>query len=273
MDGKPDRWRALLASMRFTSSSGYMMSAFVLILLLIGYFWWPLAKTYLSYVSAGGNIWARLDWLLLGIFFSLSVLIMLGADLRKDAILFFVGLMGGLLIESWGTQTQLWTYFTEERPPLWIIPAWGLANLSIFRLVKFESAVFPQENPRLYRWLYWIIFPVFLVMMYSFVWPTLDKSFTMIALILVQIIILTPTNHRLAVLIFIAGTGLGYFFERWGTTRYCWNYYTGQTPPPFSVLAHGLAAVAFWRAERYLRMIANMLLAKPRQVSDRDIWG
>ena len=49
------------------------------------------------------------------------------------------------------------------------------------------------------------------------------------------------------VLTFAAGTGLGYFLERWGTTRECWIYYTHQTPPLFAVLAHGMAAVAFWR--------------------------
>jgi hypothetical protein len=52
----------------------------------------------------------------------------------------------------------------------------------------------------------------------------------------------------LATLTFIAGAGLGYFLERWGTTRECWTYYTRQTPPLFAVMAHGMAAVAFWRA-------------------------
>jgi hypothetical protein len=98
-----------------------------------------------------------------------------------------------------------------------------------------------------YKLLYWIIFPLFMVLMLAFVWPTLDKSFTILALLLSGLMILTPTNHRLAVLTFIAGSGLGYFLERWGTTRLCWTYYTGQTPPFFAVLAHGMAAVAFWR--------------------------
>ena len=52
----------------------------------------------------------------------------------------------------------------------------------------------------------------------------------------------------LALLTFAAGAGLGYFLELWGTTRQCWTYYTLQTPPLFAVLAHGMAAVAFWRA-------------------------
>ena len=51
---------------------------------------------------------------------------------------------------------------------------------------------------------------------------------------------------------FIAGAGLGYFLERWGTTRECWTYYTLQTPPLFAVLAHGLAAAAFWRAREVM---------------------
>ena len=81
-----------------------------------------------------------------------------------------------------------------------------------------------------------------------FVAPTFDKSFTLIALVICALLILTPTNHRTALLVFWAGAGLGYFLELWGTTRECWTYYTYQTPPLFAVLAHGMAAVAFWRA-------------------------
>ena len=92
-----------------------------------------------------------------------------------------------------------------------------------------------------------------------FVWPTMDKSFTLIALTLCALFILTPTNHRLAVLTFLAGAGLGYFLERWGTTRLCWTYYTEETPPLFAVLAHGMAAVAFWRSALLLKMVVYKL--------------
>jgi hypothetical protein len=81
-----------------------------------------------------------------------------------------------------------------------------------------------------------------------FVAPTFGKSFTVMALVLVALLTLTPTNYRNAVLTFLAGAGLGYFLEVWGTTRQCWTYYTNQTPPFFAVVAHGMAAVAFWRA-------------------------
>jgi hypothetical protein len=67
------------------------------------------------------------------------------------------------------------------------------------------------------------------------------------ALFLCAFLIFTPVNQRAMLFTFIAGSGLGYFLELWGTTRYCWTYYTLQTPPFFAVLAHGMAAVAFWR--------------------------
>ena len=89
--------------------------------------------------------------------------------------------------------------------------------------------------------------------MLVFVFPTLDKSLTWLSLILCALIILSERDLRMGWLVFIAGSGLGYFLERWGTTRECWTYYTYQTPPFFAVLAHGMAAVVFWRVGRLIR--------------------
>jgi hypothetical protein len=111
-----------------------------------------------------------------------------------------------------------------------------------------------------YKIAYWLIFPIFFGLMIYFVAPTFDKPLTALAVLLVIIITLTPTDHRLAVLTFLAGTGLGYFLEFWGTTRECWTYYTLETPPLFAVLAHGIAAVAFWRAA----LIVTLLAARVR---------
>lgn len=89
--------------------------------------------------------------------------------------------------------------------------------------------------------------------MLLFIALTFDKSYTWLSLILCLLLILTPTDHRFALLTFLAGSGLGYYLELWGTTRECWTYYTYQTPPLFAVLAHGMAAVAFWRAGLVLK--------------------
>ncbi len=64
-------------------------------------------------------------------------------------------------------------------------------------------------------------------------------------------------------LTFAAGTALGYFLERWGTPRECWIYYTHQTPPLFAVLAHGMAAVAFWRAGLLCIRIQDRIWPRP----------
>jgi hypothetical protein len=165
-------------------------------------------------------------------------------------LIVFVGVCGGLAIESWGTQTNIWHYYTAERPPLWIIPAWPIASLSIDRITRFLLSITKTEHATrsIFTPLYWITFASFLTLMLVFVSPTFDKSYTWLATILCALLIVTPTDHRFALLTFISGAGLGYFLELWGTTRECWTYYTYQTPPFFAVLAHGMAAVAFWRA-------------------------
>lgn len=253
----------------WTRHSVYLLSAFLLTIGLIIYIWWPLAEEYLAFVDWNGSWWLYFDWLLVGIFLAMSVLIMARADLRTDWLIVFVGTFGGLTIESWGTQTNLWFYYTAERPPLWIIPAWPIASLSIDRLTRLLDTLIPQKGAVIFKTLYWVIFSSFMILMLVFVSPTFDKIATIVSTLLCILFILIPANHRLAVLNFIAGAGLGYFLERWGTTRQCWTYYTYQTPPLFAVLAHGMAAVLFWRSGllvmQVIRTVRNSLAKRTSQ--------
>ena len=249
----------------WTRHSTYLLSGFLLTCLLIGYLWWPLVQDVLAYIDNRLPWYYYVDWLLLGIFAFMSLAIMSRADLRVDGWIVLVGMAGGLVIESWGTQTNLWFYYTAERPPLWIIPAWPIASLCIDRLTRLldwltrnttQRSIIPASFPYSatssismpFTILYWLTFAGFYLLMLFFVAPTLDKSFTILSLLLCAGLIATPPDKRQALLVFIAGSGLGYFLELWGTTRQCWTYYTFQTPPFFAVLAHGMAAVAFWRA-------------------------
>lgn len=245
--GNPTTLKHMLSFFRWTRASYILFSGFLLLLFLIGYVWWPLLEEYLSYYNPQVSLWRQIDWLLIGNFLFMTLMIMARADIKADLPIVVIGLFGGLAIEGWGTQTSLWTYYTNERPPLWIIPAWPIASLAIdrlYRLIKFAAA---KVSAKVFKTFYWILFPAFLTLMVVFIVPTLNMSLTILSLILCVFLILTPTDHRSAVLVFIAGSGLGYFLELWGTTRLCWIYYTQQTPPLFAVLAHGMAAVAFWR--------------------------
>lgn len=252
--------RSLVRRFGWTRHSAYLFSAFLLVVGLIIYIWWPLAVEVTRYIDWSGPWWRYMDWLLIGIFLFMTLAIMAHADLRSDALVVFVGIWGGLAIESWGTQTNLWFYFTAERPPLWIIPAWPIASLTIDRLVRWLDG----GTARLFRrpgsdaalqTLYWLAFGGFYLLMLRFVAPTFDRSYTWLSLLLCALVILSPGDRRMALLNFVAGAGLGYFLELWGTTRECWTYYTFQKPPLFAVLAHGMAAVVFWRTGSLLKTV------------------
>jgi hypothetical protein len=260
----------------WTRDSSILLGGFFMTIFLIVYIWWPLAEEYFAYVDWGSEWWWYIDWLLIGIFLFMSATIIAHANLKTDLLIIFVGICGGLAIESWGTQTNLWFYYTDERPPLWIIPAWPIASLSIDRITRAliflttKATKYTKDlkkNPFVtvvsfvfnFKTLYWVTFTFFMTLMVAFIAPTFDKSYTWLSLILCLLLILTPTDHRFALLTFLAGSALGYYLELWGTTRECWTYYTYQTPPLFAVLAHGMAAVAFWRAGWVLKSLIDRL--------------
>lgn len=244
--------------LRWTRASYLVLSVFLATLALFATVWWPLVEDYLAWLDPRQPVWTQLDWLLLSIFTFMTLLITMGADVRLDARIATVGLAGGLVIESWGTHSGLWFYFTQERPPLWILPAWPVASLTIERIRRLLDRLLPQ-HPKAFVALHAILHAGFLALLVSFTWPTRGEPLTLLVWLLCLLLALAPGDTRQSVLAFAAGAGLGYFLELWGTTRQCWTYYTLQTPPPFAVLAHGLAAVAFGRTSELLVRAARRL--------------
>jgi hypothetical protein len=255
--------RRLLSLFGWTKHSSVLLGGFFLVCGLIVYVWWPIAVEVTATMNWRGDWWRYFDWLLVGVFLFMTLTIMSRADLRTDALIVFVGTFGGLVIESWGTQTNLWHYFTAERPPIWIIPAWPIASLSIDRITRLMNYLVTKRgkdiSDRVFKIVYWLTFTGFFIYMLYFVAPTFNKTFTLVAILLCVVFILTPTDTRYATLTFLAGASLGYFLELWGTTRECWTYYTFQTPPFFAVLAHGMAAVAFWRGGLLVKLALKTL--------------
>ena len=72
--------RRLPPLIRWTRSSTILLSAFLTVVFLIIYVWWPLAQQVLSYIDWHGPWWLYMDWLLVGLFLFMSLTIVAGAD-------------------------------------------------------------------------------------------------------------------------------------------------------------------------------------------------
>lgn len=184
------------------------------------------------------------DDLLLRVIWGTLVLAMIvDRNPRRDLPLVVVATLGGLCIEAWGTTTGLWHYFTDERPPAWIVPAWPIAALATERLAG-RLAHRLQGVP---RWVAWLILPLFTVWMASFLWPSIHIWSSWLVLALMGMVSLRLRRPTRDLSLFVAGSLLGVALEYWGTSRACWTYYTEQTPPLVASCAHGFATVAFAR--------------------------
>jgi hypothetical protein len=215
-----------------------------------------------------------MDWLLAGIWVVMAGLLAWRVSARRDLLLVATGLCGGAVIEWWGTNTLLWSYFTDERPPIWILPAWPVAAISVDRLGLALDAAIDGACARFDRRLssaafvvsYWLLVPAFVVAMIAFVKPTAHLTPTLVVIGLMVAVTLHCPRPRRDVVVFVAGTLLGGFLEYWGTSRQCWTYYTGEIPPVVAVVAHGFAAIAFARAadfaERALGWVGGRLAAQ-----------
>ena len=191
-----------------------------------------------------------LDQLLLAIWVGMAAAITWQVRARYDLRLVLVGLVGGGMIEWWGTNTGLWSYFTDERPPLWILPAWPAAALTIDRGRALLDRLVDHGGrcpAGRFRVAYYLLLPGFAVWMGSFLAPSLDRGASWVVAGLMSLVALRCPSPKRDVLLFVSGTVAGLFLEYWGTSRECWTYYTRQIPPPVTVAAHGFASVAFAR--------------------------
>jgi hypothetical protein len=177
-------------------------------------------------------------------------------SIRRDLPLAAVALVGGAMIETWGTRSGLWTYFTNEKPPLFILPAWPVAALATERIRHIFERLIERVPVKLGRGPVRALHAAALVAFCTFLWtwtaPGRAHPTTTIAYVLVVITCLTGRTPREDLLRLVAGSILGALLEYWGTTRFCWTYWDHQTPPLPAVLSHGFATVAFARGVFFL---------------------
>ena len=233
------------------------LGALVSVGALVGYRWSDLLD-----VNGG------MDWLLCGTWLWMAGLLTWSVTLRRDLAMLAVGFVGGGVIEWWGTVTQIWTYFTLERPPLWILPAWPIATLAIDRMARLMDRMLGELGPKApgatWFWLaYWLMVPSFVIAMIAFARHTVGTTATQLVIVLMAGITLHCPKPRRDVMVFLAGSLLGIFLEYWGTSRQCWTYYTGQVPPAVACVAHGFSAIAFARGTD---LVEWLLDAMPRSL-------
>ena len=204
---------------------------------------------------AAAAVWHRYidfgdaDWLLIGCWILIAALLAQHVDYARDIPVAIVAFAGGAFIETWGTHAGLWTYFTHQKPPLFILLAWPPATLATDRIARFLDVATSRlpVGRRAWRRGWLAVLGGFLALLAWWTIPGDRHPLTWITGVIVVLVTVTSTDHRLDLCRFVAGSLLGYLFERWGTSREAWTYWSGGTPPLVAVLAHGFASIAFLR--------------------------
>jgi hypothetical protein len=203
--------------------------------------------------------WEDLDPLLGACWVGMGALAIYRVELRRDAMLAVVAFAGGALIETWGTRASLWHYFTDEQPPLFILPAWPAAALATERVVWALGRAAPAPSPARDRWVYVAAVGAFCVALAAWCRPGLGHPLTWVAFACVAITAVGGSDRRADLMRFAAGALVGFPLEYWGTSRACWTYWSGEVPPVVAVFAHGFATLAFARGTALLALALGRL--------------
>jgi hypothetical protein len=215
--------------------------------------------------------WADFDPLLVFCWLLMVALAAFRFSPRRDLPLAAVAFVGGALIETWGTRSGLWSYFTGEKPPLFILPAWPVAALATERLARAVRAGSARVADRTVRAVRAAVLVAFCTLLWRWTGPGRSHPTTTLAYALVAVTCLTGRTPREDLVRFAAGSLLGWLLEYWGTTRLCWTYWDGRTPPLAAVLSHGFATVAFARgvaiASALYARLASYRVTSPRRAA------
>ena len=152
----------------------------------------------------------------------------LAADPVTDCLTVLVTSFFGFLAELWGTQSGLWTYYTGEKPPYWIVPAWALGVLVVERLARRAGeqpgGVFAKlRSDNFYR--AWVL--LFYCVFVPFIATKLSAPACVLPILLTAAVLFPGKKHRTRYTrILFTGTVCVFFADLWGTTNHCWTYHT-----------------------------------------------
>ena len=149
----------------------------------------------------------------------------------RDALGALAAAVAGWSAEAWGTRLGLWSYYTGERPPLWIVPAWPLGALVIERAGRALRERFGPAPDSLYAG------PraACLLCVLSFCAPRLGNVWAWAGPAAVAASLWLGASPAEEGWTLAAGLVCVFFADTWGTSMRCWSYYMGRAPRGWSV--------------------------------------
>jgi hypothetical protein len=192
-------------------------------------------------------------------------------EAKRDLALAAAAFGGGALIETWGTRSGLWTYFTHEAPPLFILPAWPIAAVATERVSRVSGRLLAKLPARITRRIELGALAAFCILLAAWTRVAWSSGWTWIAFGCIAAVCATSKAGKGDLARFVGGSLLGYALEYWGTTRECWTYYDAKTPPFPAVLAHGFATVAFARVAEAALRIVDQLRASHSEIEQEHV--
>jgi hypothetical protein len=143
------------------------------------------------------------------------------------------------LAEFWGTRLGLWTYYTGEAPPLWIVPAWSVGALVIERLAARARAS-SLSWPLPASWL-WPMMCAFVLLSTSWLALTGPGGAWRWAGPFVVLAVLLWRRRPEDGVILAVGAACVFFADLWGVTNNCWRYHLqGQAGGVWQGIAFGM---------------------------------
>jgi hypothetical protein len=218
--------------------------------------WERTVRTY----EAGPTLWG---WIIL----VLVVLNLIKSDYRTDIPMYVSAFGLAYWLEWWGTTRGVWTYSTNQTPPLGEIFLWGICLLSVFHTsLLFLGKGERKETKKKYTtWamvLVLCILPLIaFILTWKFIisvdWMKYFDIHSVVAVVFAAVLILKDFDLRQTFLVFLGGTFLGGFLETLGTGSGRYAYLSGTGAPLMVGPIWGVTCVVMVKFGYQLKRLAS----------------
>ena len=194
------------------------------------------------------------------ILFMTARVIAVDTDPSLDCLVILSACVYGYLAELAGTVSGLWSYYTGERPPLWIIPAWPIGALVIMRLSRHAGRIYERVfgNRGMER-LYWVWMLLFYAVFIPFTAPRLTLPGSLLAAGAAMAVFLPARRPDKDFSLLLTGMLCVFWADLWGTFNRCWVYHIRADAAGilFGMLFDSLVVLASIKTGRALRGSAD----------------